>query len=135
MKQLNQNYTVSGQITAQEVPEIAAAGYRSIICNRPDHEIPEFCNMKAIQQAAENAGLSFLANPFCGQSFCAENVEIQKSGMDDLPGPVFAYCATGNRCTMIWALAQAGTKPADELIEAAAAQGYAIGHLRPMLGG
>jgi len=46
---------------------------------------------------------------------------------------VFAYCASGNRSSMVWALSQAGKLPVDTMIEAAARQGYALDHLRPQI--
>ena len=37
-RKINDDITVSPQITAADLAGIAAAGYRSIICNRPDGE-------------------------------------------------------------------------------------------------
>ena len=38
-------------------------------------------------------------------------------------GPVFAYCASGNRSSVVWALTQAGKVPADDLIATLTANG------------
>ena len=48
-------------------------------------------------------------------------------------GPVFAYCASGNRSSVVWALAHAGQMPADDLIGIPARFGYQLDHLRPTL--
>jgi uncharacterized protein (TIGR01244 family) len=52
----------------------------------------------------------------------------------EAPGPVFAYCATGNRCSIVWAMTQAGKRPADELIGTAAKWGYNLEPYRHRLG-
>ena len=49
-------------------------------------------------------------------------------------GPVFAYCASGNRSSVVWALTQAGKVPADDLIATAARWGYNLEPIRPQLG-
>ena len=50
--------------------------------------------------------------------------------IDAATGPVFAYCASGNRCSVVWALAHAGERPTDELIAVPARFGYQLEHLR-----
>lgn len=40
IKQLSTNYAVSPQIDAADVVAIARAGFKTIICNRPDMEVP-----------------------------------------------------------------------------------------------
>ncbi|MDF3606601.1 hypothetical protein PE067_10865 [Paracoccus sp. DMF-8] len=50
-----------------------------------------------------------------------------------LPGPKAAYCRSGNRSTVLWALSQAHLRPADELSETAARAGYDLSGVRPLL--
>jgi sulfide:quinone oxidoreductase len=61
-------------------------------------------------------------------------VEALRHALDTLPGPALAFCRSGTRSTVLWALSQAGERPADDLIAAAAAVGYDIAGLRPQLG-
>jgi len=63
----------------------------------------------------------------------SDNVTAQKAAIAASTGPVFAYCASGNRSSVVWALAHAGERPADELIGIPAQFGYNLEHLRPML--
>ncbi len=86
-----------------------------------------------MQAAAEALGLAFVANPVIGGALTMENVTAQAQAMAAAGGPVFAYCASGNRCSIVWALTQAGRRPADELIATAARFGYQLDHLRPTL--
>jgi uncharacterized protein (TIGR01244 family) len=60
-------------------------------------------------------------------------VTAQSAAVAASPGPVFAYCASGNRSSVVWALAHAGKRPADELIGLPARFGYQLEHLRPQI--
>ena len=62
-----------------------------------------------------------------------ENIARQRDLIDSAPGPVLAYCASGTRCSVIWALGQAGLKPTDEILAATSAAGYQLDGLRPTL--
>ena len=131
--QLSKEYTVSGQIAAHDIAAVAAKGFRVIICNRPDHEVPDDISSDIISQAATAAGLQFHNNPFDAQSFCQDHIDRQANICATCDGPVFAYCATGNRCSIIWAFTQAARTPAQVLINTAANVGYNIGHLQSAL--
>lgn len=130
---LSPTYATSPQITPEDVPEIAAAGYRRVVCNRPDSENPPGLQAADIRKAAEATGLDFVFNPVVGGALTEENVAAQARAIDTAPGPVFAYCASGNRSSIVWALALAGRVPADDLIAAAARHGYNLAPYRDML--
>ena len=82
---------------------------------------------------AEALGLDFVANPVIGGALTMDNVAAQAKAMGRATGPVFAYCASGNRCSIVWALTQAGARPADDLIGIPARHGYNLEHLRGQL--
>jgi uncharacterized protein (TIGR01244 family) len=48
-------------------------------------------------------------------------------------GPVLAYCASGNRSTVVWELMNAGQIPTDEMLAIAARHGYSHEPLRPLI--
>jgi len=133
LRALTPTYAVSPQIMTTDLPAIKAAGYATIIDNRPDGEIPPALHASVMQAAAEALGLRFVVNPVIGGMMTMENVTAQGAAIAASPGPVFAYCASGNRSSMVWALSQAGKLPVDTMIEAAARQGYALDHLRPQI--
>lgn len=135
IRPLTPDYAVSPQIDPADLPAIKAAGYVTVINNRPDGEIPPHLHSSAMRRAAEALGLRFVENPVIGGALTMENVEMQSQAMAEAGGPVFAYCASGNRCSIVWALTQAGKRPADELIGTAARHGYNLEHLRAHLGG
>jgi uncharacterized protein (TIGR01244 family) len=121
---LTPTYTTSPQITPADVPAIAAAGYRTVICNRPDGENPPELAAARLRAAVEAAGLAFVENPVIGGALTEANVAAQRAAIDAATGPVFAYCASGNRSSIVWALATAAERPADETVAAAARWGY-----------
>ena len=133
IRPLSDRYAVSPQIAPEDVPAIAAAGYTTVICNRPDGENPADLSAEALQAAVEAAGLRFVLNPFNAMTLSLDHVAAQKAAMAEAPGPVLAYCASGNRSSVVWALARAGEAPADELIAAGARHGYKLEGLRPQI--
>lgn len=134
-RQISSDYAVSGQITAEDVPALKEAGFTVIVNNRPDGEIPPEVHGARIRAAVEAAGLTFVDNPFSHSAFGMELVDRQAEALETAPGPVFAYCATGNRCTVLWAMARvkSGTLTPQEALSAAAAQGYDLRGLLPQL--
>jgi uncharacterized protein (TIGR01244 family) len=133
IRPLTPDYAVSPQIEPADLPAIKAAGFAMVIDNRPDGEIPGHLHTEAMRAAAEALGLAFVANPVISGGLTMANVDAQAKAMADATGPVFAYCASGNRCSVVWALTQAGQRPADELIGMPAQFGYNLEHLRPQI--
>lgn len=133
IRPLSETYAVSPQIALEDLEAIRDAGYRAVIDNRPDAEIPDDLQTSAMRARAEALGLAFYANPVIGGALTLENVTAQAKAIAAAPGPVLAYCASGNRSSIVWALSQAGTRPASELIAAAAQHGYQLAHLAPQI--
>jgi uncharacterized protein (TIGR01244 family) len=134
MRTIDDTISVSPQITPTEVTEIARAGFRAIVNNRPDEEEPGQPSGDAIRAAAEALGLSYHAIPVTHAGFSMPQVEAMRAAIDGAGGPVFAYCRSGTRSTNLWALAEAsrGTDP-ETLVTKAAQAGYDLSSLRPML--
>ena len=130
---LSDDYSVSPQIEVSDVPSIMQAGFKSVICNRPDQENPEPRQIEAIKAAVEAAGMEFAENVFDPSSFGPDKIERQAELLAQLPSPVFAYCASGNRCSIVWAFAQAGRIATDTILDATTQAGYQLAHLRPQL--
>ncbi|EEW25565.1 TIGR01244 family sulfur transferase [Rhodobacter ferrooxidans] len=133
IRALTDSYAVSPQIMPEDLAAIKAAGFVTVIDNRPDGEIPAALHTPAMQAAAEALGLKFVAIPLVPGGITAADVAAQRAAMDASKGPVFAYCASGNRCSVVWALAHAGRMPTDELIGLPARFGYQLEGLRSHL--
>lgn len=124
IKPLTPLLSVSAQISTADLPAIANAGFKSIVCNRPDGEGADQTGFKEIEQAAQAAGLQARYLPAeTGQVTDEQGVAFGQL-MDELPKPVLAYCRSGMRCTTLWALANAGQRSLPEIIETAALAGY-----------
>lgn len=104
---LSPDFSVAGQITPQDVPAIAQAGFKSIMCNRPDGEGgPGQPTFREVELAALNEGLQVRYLPVVsGQITPVQGVAMARL-LAELPGPVLAYCRSGARSTSLWQLAK-----------------------------
>ena len=102
IRQIDENFSVTGQISAEQVPELAAAGYAAIICARPDNEDPGQPAFAEIAAAAEQAGLSIVHIPVSGPA-TPEQIARFQAVMAELPGPVLGYCRSGGRAANLYA--------------------------------
>jgi len=133
IRRISETYSVSPQIEPGDIPAIAAAGFKTVLCNRPDGENPPALYMAEIQAAVEASGLVFEDNPFDQSTFGPDAIAKQKALLDTADAPVFAYCASGTRCSMVWAFTQAGKLPTDDILASIKAAGYQLDHLRDKL--
>jgi uncharacterized protein (TIGR01244 family) len=133
IRKITPDYAVSPQITPADLAVVKASGFTTVIDNRPDAEIASDLHEPLMRAAAEALGLTFVANPIIGGALTMANVTAQRAAMDAATGPVFAYCASGNRCSIVWALAEARNRPVDELVGLPARFGYQLDHLRPQI--
>lgn len=133
IRALTPDYAVSPQIEPSDLPALKAAGYTTIIDNRPDGEIPAHLHAAEMQAAAEALGLVFVVNPVIGGAMTEANVATQKAAVEASAGPVFAYCASGNRSSVVWMMMNAGRIPTDQMIATTARFGYNHAPLREMI--
>lgn len=133
IRQIDQRYHVSPQIDPQDAEALAEAGFTRVICNRPDAEVPPSHQADAVGAAVRAAGLEFEVLPLTHQTMTPENVARQAELVEGAPGKVLAYCASGTRCTVVWALGQAASRSPEEILEKAARAGYQLEGLRPTL--
>ncbi|MDP1615842.1 TIGR01244 family sulfur transferase [Phenylobacterium sp.] len=129
-RQVTDQFSTSPQISEADVAEAAAQGFVLIINNRPDGEDPAQPPGAAIEAAAHAAGLDYVAIPVRGGP-THEQVAAVREAIDQADGPVLAYCRSGTRSIVTWALgqAQAGTMEPDQLVTLGAAAGYDLSGL------
>jgi sulfide:quinone oxidoreductase len=119
--------SVSPQITAEDVKTAKDHGFRAIICNRPDGEGMDQPNFEEIEGAAKALGLEARYLPIVAGKVMDDDAEAFGKLLEDLPGPVLAYCRTGTRSATLWSLAVAKTKPVADILAATQAAGYDMG--------
>ena len=135
IRPLDEALSASPQIAPEDLPAIAAQGFRSVISNRPDGEEPGQPSSEDLRQAAEAAGLAFAHVPVVGGAISDQDVADFREALADLPQPVFGFCRTGTRTTTLWALTNAGAQTPENLIARAKSAGYDLGALRSRLEG
>lgn len=133
LRRVTDEVAVAPQITVADVAAIAAAGYASIICNRPDGESLDQTAYAEIEAAAKAAGLEIVWQPIATGGLADSDGERFAEIVDGLPKPVLAYCKSGTRSVVLWSLSQAKVLPSDAIVRAAATAGYDLRGLMPRL--
>ena len=125
IKQVNSALSVSEQIAVADVTEIVAAGFKSIICNRPDGEGADQPAFAEIEAAAKAAGVESVYQPIVSGKVGDDDAAAFSVLMDRLPKPVLAYCRTGTRSVTIWSLSEgARGRPLSDILTATKSAGY-----------
>ena len=117
-------YYVSPQITLMVMEFLLKKGFKKIICNRPDFEVPPNIQSNVIAKSALEIGISFEYHPLTFENMYAENIEKQMTFIEESESPVLAYCTSGTRSAAIWALGQTGKMSRDEILKTTLASGY-----------
>lgn len=131
-RQLTPTLAVSGQIDPQDLTALAESGFRVIIDNRPDDEIPPSHHADRMKAEAERLNMSFHYIPLSPGGLSGE-ILAQMSAALNQTGPILAYCRSGQRSTLLWALTQAGQRPTEDILRMAALAGYDISGMAPMI--
>lgn len=131
---LTDGFLVAGQLRPEDIDAAKALGVTLIINNRPDGEALGQPKGEEIEKAAKAAGLSYVAIPVGPMGVGDRHLDALDAALADNAGGALAFCRTGMRSAMVWALARAraGDLP-DEIIREAAGAGYDISRLAPRL--
>lgn len=133
-RKLTDSIYASPQIGLDEVAEAARLGVCLIVNNRPEGESDDQVPGTEIEAAARGAGIAYIAIPVTHAGFSEPQVVAMASALAGADGPVLAYCRSGTRSTLLWALSEAsqGGDP-DALTNMAAKAGYDISPVRPLM--
>lgn len=125
----------SPQITVADVAEAETLGIGLIINNRPEDESADQTPGAEIEAAAQAAGIAYVAIPVTHAGFSMPQVEAMEAALAAAGDkPVLAYCRSGTRSTLLWALAQARMGMAPDAIAAhAAGGGYDVSPIMPQI--
>lgn len=103
---LSDRLAVAPQIGPEHVQAIAEAGFKSIICNRPDFEHgPHQATWADVKAEADRHGLAFAFHPVDGGGQTPDEALEMAKLMRELPKPILAYCRSGRRCISLVSLA------------------------------
>ena len=124
----------SPQIDVDAVAEAQALGIRLIINNRPEGESDDQTPGARIEEAAQQAGIDYIAIPVSHAGFSEAQVKAMVQALEQADGPILAYCRSGTRSTLLWALAEASRGGNPQKIAANAANaGYDVSPVRAMI--
>ena len=107
-RQLDDKTLVSGQISPADMDEAKRHGVTMIVNNRPDGEDVGQPTSAEIEAAARAAGVDYRHVPIA-RGMGPSDVEAMRDAMhaaDKRAGKLFAYCRTGNRSALAWAVAK-----------------------------
>ncbi|MBU8872733.1 TIGR01244 family phosphatase [Reyranella sp. MMS21-HV4-11] len=125
---VDDNVSVSGQLTPADMKEIAGAGFTAVVNNRPDGEAlygqPRTADLRA---AAEAAGLQFLDLPFSGPRATPDQVRALADLLAGGDGRVVAFCKSGMRSALLWGAASlANGRSLEEVLQGARKAGQEL---------
>ena len=120
---LDDRVSVAPQITLDDIPAIAEAGFTTLIGNRPDGEAEDQPDTAALAAEARRHGLDFVHQPVVGSAIDTADADAFEAALAQARGPVLAFCRTGTRSTTLWALGQARRRPVDDVLREAVKKG------------
>ena len=133
-RKLDDRVLASPQITSVDIESAKAAGVRLVVNNRPEDESEDQTPGAEIEAAARQAGMDYIAIPITHSGFSHGQVAAMAQALEAAQGPVLAYCRSGTRSTLLWALAEASAgKDPQALTEAARRAGYDLTPIRAMM--
>ena len=124
IRKITEKVSVSPQITTDDILAIRAAGFRAIICNRPDGEGADQPSFEEIEAAANVAGIEARYVPVKSGMVTDEDVTAFGEALKEVQRPVLAYCRTGTRSATLWSFHEAKKRPIPEILAATKAAGY-----------
>ncbi|HKK31889.1 MAG TPA: TIGR01244 family sulfur transferase [Alphaproteobacteria bacterium] len=133
IKEISPFLSVSPQLSPADVGIAASLGYRTVINNRPDHESGDQPAGAEIQAAAERHGLEYRAIPVVSGKITDADADTFTEALKEVQGPVLAFCRSGTRSAILWALSEARHLTAAAILKAAERAGYNLESLGPRL--
>jgi uncharacterized protein (TIGR01244 family) len=131
-RRVTDRLSVSPQIPVSDLAAAAGQGFRLVINNRPDGEEPGQPTSGEMEAAASAAGLGYAHVPVRGGP-TQEQVETQARLIAQANGPTLAFCRSGTRSIVTWALGEAlsGARSRDELVRLGRDAGYDLSGVLP----
>ncbi|WP_299665696.1 TIGR01244 family sulfur transferase [uncultured Psychromonas sp.] len=137
IKPLTNNFSVSPQISLDDLSVIAVLGYKSVINNRPDGETSDQVENNIIKEKCVELGLEYLYLPVVASQITSKDCQGLSHYLSKMPKPIFAFCRTGTRSCLLW-LGSAEDKQILECrVQEAKIQGYQfdMDHLVSLMNG
>lgn len=102
IRKLDDDFSVTAQITPEQVKAVSEAGYKSIVCARPDNEEFGQPSFDEVARAAEAEGLQVVHIPVSGGLGEGQIIRFHQA-WEQMPKPVLGYCRSGARAGSLYA--------------------------------
>jgi sulfide:quinone oxidoreductase len=133
IRKITDELSVAPQIRVGDVAAIAAAGYRAVICNRPDGESGDQPRSDDVAAAVTASGMEWRMLPV--SQISRADVDAFTAAMAELPKPVLAFCRSGTRCATLWSLSELDKRPVQDILARTRAAGYDMSALMQRVAG
>lgn len=124
IRKLTADISVAPQIAPADLADLKAAGFRSVVCHRPDSEAADQPLFREIAEAAHAQGLIVRHQPVASGKIADTDVAEFDALLKELPKPLLAFCRTGTRSASLWSLAEATRRPLQDILSATKSAGY-----------
>ncbi|GAA4647673.1 hypothetical protein GCM10023115_56350 [Pontixanthobacter gangjinensis] len=104
LNQICDEFSATGQISPADLQQIAAAGFKTIVDNRPDGEAPDQPSSADMEAAAHKLGLGFAYIPIIPGQLSEHEAQELRQVMATMQAPVLGYCRSGARTAALWQL-------------------------------
>ena len=134
-RQLDDRTLVGGQIGPDDVAALKEQGVTLIINNRPDGEDVGQPEGEDIEAAAQAAGIDYRHVPIA-RGLGPSDIEAMREAINSVSeGKLFAFCRSGNRSALAWAVARSEDGvPRAELDRMANQAGFDLGPVAHLIG-
>src|SRR5262245_9532363 len=129
--QITPQFAVTGALAPADFALLARRGFRAVLSNLPDGELPAAPGSAEERELATRAGLGFAHVPLRKGDMDLEAIAGEMlAALGGLKPPVLAHCASGQRSALAWAVAAARRQPVERVLAALASAGSAFAPLR-----
>jgi len=101
---LSDNFSSNMQIAVSDLSAVKALGFLTVINNRPDGEENDQPSNADFADAAAELGLEYYFIPINLNTIGEAEIDKMQSVLANSSAPVFSFCRTGNRCTILWSI-------------------------------
>jgi len=101
IRKIDDRCSIAGQIKVEDVKTIAEAGFKAIVCSRPDNEQPGQPAFADIAREAKKHGMASAHIPVSGFLSQSQAMRFRET-MDAADGPVLVYCLSGARAASLY---------------------------------
>ncbi|WP_151671570.1 TIGR01244 family sulfur transferase [Nitrincola schmidtii] len=124
MRKITDDLSACAQLTQDDIKALSEQGVKTLICNRPDDEEPEQPSSASLKAYAEELGLQWFYLPvISGQVEDGQGDEFGQI-LAQAKTPIVAFCRSGARCGMLWALSQRKQQDPKALVDQLKVSGY-----------